>query len=231
MLTLQNNIGETHAGTQIGILRMRYITPNRALAETEITNWLDTIRRLYGETDKKALKEMHPIRAYTAYYKRFGYSYPVLAQLESLLKGTKAPHAENGLLQAMFLTELESMLLLAGHDAAQLTSPLQMKIATGNEAYQSISGRDVTAVPNDLLVRDDKGIISSILRGPNYPSRITDATADVLFTFYAPPGIETAYIETHLRKLEGSIKTFSPYSDTEMLRVFHRNANSENISI
>ncbi len=220
MFTLQSNVSDTYAGTQIGILRMKNVAPNRTLSEAVIDDGLQAIQSRYGRMDRKALKETHPIQAYVAYYKKFGYSYPVLAQLESFLKGQKVLHGESGLLQAMFLTELESMLLIAGHDAVQLTLPLQMQIATGNEAYQSISGRDVTAVPNDLLVRDGKGIISSILRGPNYPSRITDATADVLFTIYAPPGIETAYIETHLRKLEGRIKTFSPSSGTDVLQVF-----------
>jgi DNA/RNA-binding domain of Phe-tRNA-synthetase-like protein len=220
MLTMQGNIGETHAETQIGILRMRNIAPNRSLAEAEIAEGLQTIRRLYGEMDRKALKEIHPIRAYAAYYKRFGYSYPVLAQLESFLKGQKALHADVGLLQAMFLTELESMLLMAGHDTAQLSLPLHLQLATGDEVYQSISGREVTTVPNDLMICDGKNIISSILRGPDYTSRITDITADVVFTVYAPPGIETAYIQEHLRKLEGRIYTFSPSSNTEILQVF-----------
>jgi DNA/RNA-binding domain of Phe-tRNA-synthetase-like protein len=220
MLTMQSNVGATYAGTQIGILMMKNILPNRPLTQAKIDEGLQAIQSRYGALDRKALKETHPIQAYATYYKRFGYSYPVLAQLESYLKGKKALHGESGLLQAMFLTELESMLLMAGHDTARLSLPLQLRLATGNESYPSISGREVTAVPNDLMICDGTTIISSILRGPDEPSRITDVTADVLFTIYAPPGIEKAYIETHLHKLEGRIKTFSPASDTEVLQVF-----------
>jgi DNA/RNA-binding domain of Phe-tRNA-synthetase-like protein len=222
MFTIDNGIGNALAGTKMGILVMKSISASPSLDETELSNSFEEMQRKYGRLGRKELKALYPIQAYMAYYKKFGCSYPVLAQLESVLKGKKTLHTESGLLQAMFLTELESMLLTAGHDLSKLQLPLQLKAASGNETYHSISGKEVSAVPSDLMVCDGMGAISSIMRGPDFESRITASTTDVVFTIYAPPGIEIDYIETVLRKLEGRIKAFSPSSGTCLLQVYSK---------
>lgn len=222
MLTIDNGMGDALAGTKMGILMMKNISDSCSLGESVISNALDEIQRRYGHLGRKELKELYPIQAYTAYYRKFGYSYPVLAQLESVLKGKKTPHAESGLLQAMFLSELESMLLTAGHDLSKLRPPLQWKAASGTERYQSISGKEVTTVESDLMVCDGTGVMSSIMRGPDFNSRITPSTTDVLFTVYAPPGIEAEYIEAGLKRLEERIKSFASYSKTELLHIYSK---------
>ncbi len=219
MFTIDDEIKDALPSTKIGILIMKN-TSSCAIDELEIHNTFCEMQHKYGNLDRKKLKALYPIQAYTSYYKRFGYSYHVLAQLESVLKGKKTLRTESGLLQAMFLSELESMLLTAGHDLSQLKMPLQLKLASGNETYQSISGKEVTAVGGDLMICDGTSVISSVLRGPDLKSCITGSTVDVLFTIYAPPGIETEYIEMSLRRLEERIQEFSHYSRTELLQVF-----------
>ncbi|MEM1486248.1 phenylalanine--tRNA ligase beta subunit-related protein [Oscillospiraceae bacterium PP1C4] len=219
MFTIDNQMKEALPGIKIGILMMKN-TSFCSLDELEIHNSFREIQHKYGDMDRKELKVLYPIQSYMSYYKKFGYSYPVLAQLESVLKGKKTLHAESGVLQAMFLSELESMLLTAGHDLSKLQMPLQLKLAAGNETYQSISEKEVNTVGNDLMICDGTGVISSVLRGPDFKSRITESTVDVLFTIYAPLGIETEYIETSLRSLEERIKAFSRSSQTEVMQVF-----------
>ena len=46
------------------------------------------------------------------------------------------------------------------------------------------------------------------------------STSDVLFSIYAPPGIDENYIKTDLQKLERII-ALSQSSKTELLHVFH----------
>ncbi|MFD3260156.1 hypothetical protein ACE3MQ_16235 [Paenibacillus lentus] len=220
MFSIDNNILASYPSTKMGILVMRGVSYSGSCKESEITAVIDGLHQKYGHLDRAALKELHPIGAYVAYYKKFGSSYHLLSQLESMLKGKKSVHSESGLLQAMFLSELDGMLLTAGHDLSKLQLPLQLKIATGAEVYQSISGREVTAVQNDMMLCDQTGTISSILRGPDYRSRITEATTDVLFSIYAPPGIEADYIEKNLNKLENRIRSLSPSAKTELLQIF-----------
>ncbi len=130
-----------------------------------------------------------------------GYNYHLLAQLESVLNGKKALSSDSRLLLVMFLSEMDGMLLTAGHDLSKLRLPLQLKTATGTEVYRSISGKEVIAVSGDLILNDGNGTRSSILRGPDQSSCITASTSEVLFSIYAPPGIDEESIETNLYKI------------------------------
>ncbi len=136
-----------------------------------------------------------------------------------MLKGEKTCAFKSPLLQSMFFNELESMLLTAGHDLNRLKLPLHLNLATGNECYQSISGRELTATAGDMIMSDSTRVFSSILKGPDYDTRLTPDTRDVLFTIYAPPGIDSFKIKTALLKLEERIRAFELDSLTEILQV------------
>ena len=105
---------------------------------------MEEIRSRYGHLDRATLKALHPIKSYVDYYRSFGYSYHVLGQLERILSGKRSMASASGLLSAMFLTELESMILTAGHDLDTLQTPLRLTALTGQERYLSISGKEVT---------------------------------------------------------------------------------------
>lgn len=223
MFKIDASIHITYPGTKMGILVMKDVSYFGLYTETQTAQDLDELRGQYAHLDRTGLKTNFPVKAYVDYYKRFGHSYHLLAQLESVLKGKKTLDNESALLQAMFFSELDGMLLTAGHDFAKLELPLELKIATGTELYQSISSREVTAINGDIALCDGNGIISSILRGPDCKSRITPSTTEVLFSIYAPPGIDDDYIVKHLGKLEKIIRGFAPLSRTELLHVFSNN--------
>jgi DNA/RNA-binding domain of Phe-tRNA-synthetase-like protein len=220
MLEIDEGVGNVYPGTKMGILVMKDVSYSNPYPDREIGVVIDELGQKYAHLDRKELKELYPVNAYIAYYKKFGYKYHLLAQLESVLQGKKALNSDSGLLLAMFLSEIDSMLLTAGHDLSKLQLPLQLKTASGTEIYQSISGKEVTAVSGDLILNDGNGTVSSILRGPDQRSCITASTSEVLFSIYAPPGIDEEYIETNLRKLACRMCISSPAAKTEVLQVF-----------
>lgn len=220
MLTIDDSVRAFYPGAKMGILAVKDVSYSSLLTEQEITEFLNYLCRKYAHLERREIKELYPISAYIAYYKKFSSNYHLLAQLESMIKGKKAVNYDSGLLQAMFLSEMDDMLLTAGHDLSKLHMPLQLKIATGAETYQSISGKEVSTVEGDLMLFDSTGPLSSILRGPDLKSRITSSTTAVLFSVYAPPGIDEGYIEDNLHKLEKRIRALSPSSRTELLQVF-----------
>lgn len=220
MLSIEDSIRVTYPDTKMGILVMQEVSYFSSCKAQELEKLTDSLHKKYGHLDRKELKEVYPIGAYVTYYKKFGSSYHLLSQLESMLKGVKSIHSKSGLLQAMLLSELDSMLLTAGYDFSKLHLPLTLTSANGTETYQSISGKDVTVLQRDMILCDQSGVISSILKGPDYQSSITESTTEVLFSIYAPPCIETEYIKKNLKRLEYLIKSFSPAAKTKLLEVF-----------
>jgi len=178
----------------------------------------DAIRVKYRDAARADLKALHPMDAYIAYYRKYGYTYHVLPQLESVIKGKAIPSGFTAV-EAMFMAELKNLLLSAAHDLDKLKTPLFLKTAAGDESYTAMGGREVTNIPGDFLISDQDAVFSSILRGPDQYSAISADTVRAIFMIYAPAGVEAALVADHLRDIEAYVRLASPDAVTNMFEV------------
>jgi DNA/RNA-binding domain of Phe-tRNA-synthetase-like protein len=160
------------------------------------------------------------LQAYHAYYKRFEKTYHLLLQLESIVfKDKSIPHVA-ALVEAMFMAELEDLLLTAGHDLEVIQQPLRLDVAQGEEQYTLLRGDTQILKPGDMFIADAAGVTSSILYGPDRRTQINPETRQVLFTTYGPPGIGSQAVLDHLRNIEGKVRLFAPGTQVEILNVY-----------
>jgi DNA/RNA-binding domain of Phe-tRNA-synthetase-like protein len=127
------------------------------------------------------------------------------------------------LVEAMFMAELESQLLTAGHDLDSLHLPVSIEVAGGDERYLMLNGREQMLKPNDMYIRDRMGIISDILYGPDQRTQIKPETSRVLFTVYAPAGIDQDRLRNHLETMQEYVKLISPRAETVALDIIKAN--------
>ena len=117
------------------------------------------LRARYGNRD--ALRALPAIQAYEIYFKRFKKTYHVLLQLESVaLKGKSIPRV-GALVEAMFMAELKSLLLTAGHDPTAIQMPVRLDVANGSERYVMLNGQEQTLKAGDMMMADGQGVISA----------------------------------------------------------------------
>ncbi len=222
MLTISESLKETYPNSKLGILIMKNVenlTTNPNFNETK----LFVKEQLLGKHknfNRKVFIQSEPICFYTNYYKKFKKTYPVLLQLESIiLKSKPLPNAST-LVEAMFLAELKNSLLTAAHDFDKLEFPLNLTLSKGDENFIGISGKEQFLTQNDMMLSDTHGIISSILNGPDYRTRITSNTKNALFYVYAPGNIGKTIILNHLNDISSYVRIFSPNSEIHLLDIF-----------
>jgi DNA/RNA-binding domain of Phe-tRNA-synthetase-like protein len=168
------------------------------------------LREAYGDYGRAQLSALPSIAPYVVYYKRFKKTYHVLQQLESVaLKGKSIPRAA-ALVEAMFMAELKNQLLTAGHDFDLVQEPVGVTVARGDEVYTGIGGREMGTKAGDMMIRDAEGILSSIVYGPDERTKIRPETKRVIFTVYAPAGIELGPLAEHLNDLKRFVRVISP---------------------
>lgn len=110
----------------------------------------------------------------------------------------------------MFLSELDNMLLTAGHDLGALHFPLQIGLSKGTETCITMSGAEQTLKPGDMFMADQGGVISSVIFGPDQRTRLTPVSMAALSVVYAPKGIAPRLILDHFSKLQTLVTHFSP---------------------
>lgn len=157
---------------------------------------------------------------YSNYYKRYKKTYHVLQQLESIIFKGKGIPCVAGLVEAMFMAELKNGLLTAGHDYNKLKFPLKLDVATGNEEYTLISGKQQIMKPGDMMMADTEGILSSIIHGPDSRTRILSSTRKALFAVYAPSGISEERIFDHFSDIHFYVKLVAPNVEIELQKVY-----------
>ncbi len=179
-----------------------------------------SLRARFAGQAAAALRELPPLSAYEAYYKRFKKTYHVRLQLESVaLKGKAIPRVA-ALVEAMFVAELQNLLLTAGHDLDTVSGTVLLDIAHGDETYTLLNGQEQTLKAGDMYMRDGQGVISSVLYGPDLRTRLRPATRRALFTVYAPPGIGEEAVRHHLADVQAAVQIIAPGATAESLAIY-----------
>jgi DNA/RNA-binding domain of Phe-tRNA-synthetase-like protein len=177
------------------------------------------LRERYAGGNRADLLARPALAAYAGYYRRFGKTYHVLLQIESVAFKSKPLQARGALVGAMFRAEVEDGLLTAGHDADLVSGGLTVDVVGAGDAYVGMGGRDVSAAPGDMCIRDGAGIVSSIVYGPDDRTRLGAATTRAVFTTYAPTGIGEAAVRRHLEAIAQTVRVFAPDASIDALEL------------
>ena len=171
-------------------------------------------------SNKTEIAALPVLQAYDAYYRRFKKTYHVQGQLESVaIKGKPIPHVA-ALVEAMFMAELANLMLTAGHDLTSIEMPITLDVGNGTESYTMLNGKEQVLKPGDMMMADARGIISSVLYGPDLRTRITPETRQVLFAVYAPPGIGETAVYRHLQTIQSNVSLVAPAAQVELMQVY-----------
>lgn len=221
MLSIGEAWGTNYPGAVVGLLAMHSVANPAQHDALELRKEAleRQIRARYEGCDRAALRELPELRAYHAYYKRFKKTYHVQLQLESvILKGKPLPRVAS-LVEAMFMAELDDLLLTAGHDLGAVMPPVGIDVADGSERLVRMNGQEQRLKPADMMIADAEGVLSSVLYGPDLRSRIRPDTKRVLFTVYGVPGITRQAVSAHLEKIKSNVLLVAPRAEVAALEV------------
>jgi DNA/RNA-binding domain of Phe-tRNA-synthetase-like protein len=178
------------------------------------------LRQRYAGLQRSELAATPTVQAYLPHYRAFGQNYHVLRQLESVALKGKPLAGPSALVLAMFAAELQSLLLTAGHDLALVEPPVVLDASRGGERFTGIGGQEHVLRPGDMLMHDGQGIISAVIYGPDQRTRLNEGTRAVLFTTYAPVGIEAELIEAHLEQIGELVRIVAPVATTALRAIY-----------
>jgi len=216
---LSENMREEYSDIKIGILEVRSVINKRGdpRLEEEKRRLEAFIRKNYSD-----VKNLEVIKSYNRFFKKYGKTYPILYQIQSILSGRRLPSI-SAVVEAMFMAELKNMFLTAGHDLDSLKGSLETKLTKGTEKYVKINGKEQRLKAGDIVTTDAVGIISSVIYGPDHRTRVTENTRNHLFFSYFPYGEDDINIKRHFRNILENIRIFSDKElESEEIKIFPR---------
>ena len=222
MLLVSETWNTTYPGAAAGILVMKNVANPARHSEFDghKEEFQQQLRSRFAGYDRAGLKALPTIQAYNTYYKRYKKSYHIQLQLESVaLKGRSFPRIA-ALVEAMFMAELNNLLLTAGHDLETVKQPIRLQVAEGTESYTLLNGKEQLLKTGDMFMADAEGVISSVIYGPDQRTRIKPETRQVFFGVYAVPGVAKKTVQDHLEDIRDNIMIFAQEAEVELLQVY-----------
>lgn len=212
MITVSKDWKTSFPETCFGVLVMEGIdnSAGNSRIEERKNSLEESLRQLHLGKTRKQIGQEPPFEAYELYFRKFGQGYPVLHQVETVALKGKPIFSPSPLMAAMFMAELKNGLLTAGHDLDRVSLPLLLDVSKGRETYTAMGGKERKLTHGDMFLSDRKGILSSVLYGPDDRSSITAGTSRALFTVYGAPSISAGELHAHLEEIEGLTLTLSP---------------------
>jgi len=211
----------SHPGATIGLLELSGVDnsgPSAALNERKRVVVARLRERFKGFT-RQDLLALPVLSAYDRYYARFDKTYHVLLQLESIIfKGKNLPDVLPAV-DANFMAEVETLVLTAGHDVAQLRGAIRMDVARAGDQMIQMNGNPKALRAGDMIMRDAGGVCCSIIYGQDNRSPITRTTTGVLYVAYAPAGVPTESVAGQLQGIEENIRLLAPQATVEQRRL------------
>jgi len=201
-----------YPAAHIGLLHVENVdnTPRPTALDDHKRAVQAALLRRYTGFDRARLLELDLLNAYKTFYRRFGNTYHVQLQLESILFKGKSLPAVNPLVDAAFTAEIETLILTAAHDLDRLVPPFSIDVAAGSEQFVQMGGALKTVKAGDILMADATGVVCTILYGQDHNSPVTPLTTRALYVAYAPPGVPAAAVSAHLDAVRHNILRFAP---------------------
>lgn len=221
-ITVTDRWHTTFSGGYVGVL---LVSPadNKERAtclDTRKREFEVRLRERYRGFTRADFPELEILKAYRDYYGRYGQTYHVQGQLESVVQKGKTLPNVSPLVDANFSAELETLVLTAGHDADLLTAPLTVDATKGGEAFAQMNGKTRTLKSDDMMMSDGEGIVCTILYGQDERTLISPETCRALYVAYAPAGVPRVAVQRQLDLVLENVRLFAPQVEVELCELY-----------
>jgi DNA/RNA-binding domain of Phe-tRNA-synthetase-like protein len=150
------------------------------------------IRETYPATEKDPI-----VQRYAGYFDKWGKTYPIEFQINSIKKGRTFPQVSIHV-DCMFMAELDNRILTSGHDRDMILGRPVYDLADEGEEYVKLNGKKQVLLKNDVILKDDEGVLASVLFGPAVRTSIKMETVNPVYFAWCPVGIDYEMVDEHL---------------------------------
>ena len=137
------------------------------------------------------------IEIYADFFKSFGHACPLTEHLRRTVHSGFPRY--DLIVDAHFMAEMCAGILVAVTDYDRFDGSLTLDTTVEGEVCAGMGGREFTTGEDEIVLRDESGIVCVLCQGADEKTRVRPGTTNVLFYAYAVPGIESQYLNDGLK--------------------------------
>lgn len=88
---------------------------------------------------------------------------------------------------------------MAIQDLDRFQGEWRLYLAQEGETFQGVSGKMIRCKEDEIVLRDQEGIVCSLFQGPDFKTRVEPASKNIVIYIFTAPGIEEEYVSHGLQ--------------------------------
>jgi DNA/RNA-binding domain of Phe-tRNA-synthetase-like protein len=137
------------------------------------------------------------IQLYDRFFQEWGYACPLPGHFKKVIQ--MGFPIVNLYIDTHIIAEMCHGILMAIQDLDRFEDPWRLDLADDGETFEAVSGKRITCKQDEIVLRDEKGIVCSLFQGPDFKTRIESSSQNIVVYVFAAPGIVEEHVSNGIR--------------------------------
>jgi len=137
------------------------------------------------------------INLYDQFFKEWGYPCPLPGHFKRTIE--MGFPIVNLYIDAHIIAEMCHGILMAIQDLDSFQGKWRLDLASEAETFQGVSGNMIRCKKEEIILRDEEGIVCSLFQGPDFRTKVDASSKNIVIYVFTAPGIQEAYVANGLQ--------------------------------
>ncbi len=164
----------------------------------------DLVRKVRRKANLTQIQQR--IGLYEQFFKEWGYPCPLPGHFKRMID--MGFPTVNLYIDTHLMAEMGFGILMAIQDLDRFDGEWRLDLATEGETFQGVSGNNIRCKEEEIVLRDEKGIVCSLFQGPDFKTRIDSSSKNIVVYVFTAPGIAEEYVSGGIQLAIEILKQF-----------------------
>ena len=137
------------------------------------------------------------INFYDHFFKEWGYPCPLPGHFKRIIE--MGFPIVNLYIDTHIIAEMCHGILMAIQDLDRFHGQWRLDLANEGETFQGVSGRMLYCKEEEVVLRDEKGMVCSFFQGPDFRTRVDSSSKNIVVYVFTAPGIQEEQVSNGIK--------------------------------
>lgn len=153
------------------------------------------LRKMRRRTSLAQIEER--INLYDQFFKEWGYPCPLPGHFKRTIE--MGFPIVNLYIDTHIIAEMCHGILMAIQDLDRFQGKWRLDLASEGETFQGVSGNMIRCKKEEIVLRDEEGIVCSLFQGPDFRTKVDASSKDMVVYVFTAPGVQEEQISNGIQ--------------------------------